>query len=170
MEGEHLHWGFSFSLCIVVPVCCEAWIGQGARSPLFSYTCCCAHFLHMQYCSSSQETTCYQILALLRLGRQKEELGMQCMSEVLDFLLTLEGWNANCGPETAVQQVFYIWTEKLRVFPCQSSCICDYSCGMETQGQASFTEVESHSCSVYNGKIKLPWILVLCMHRTTVVC
>lgn len=38
-----------------------------------------------------QAMTCYRILVLLRLGRQKEELGMQCMSEVLGFLLTVEG-------------------------------------------------------------------------------
>lgn len=95
-----------------------------------------------------QAMTCYQILALLRLDRQKEELGMECMSEVLSFLFILERWNANCGPETAVQQVFYIWTEKLHVFSCQSSCVCDCSCSLETQGQASFTELQSHKCSV----------------------
>lgn len=78
---------FSFSLCIMVPVCCEAWSRHRARSPLFSFTCCFAHCLATD---QLQTMTCCQVPVLLRLARQKEELGMQRLSEVLGFLLILE--------------------------------------------------------------------------------
>lgn len=129
---------FSFSLRIIVPACREAWSRHGARSPLFSFVCCYACFLATY---QLQTMTCCRVLVLLRLARQKEEQGMQCISEVLGFLFNFGGWNADCGLETAVQQVFYIWPEKFNVFPCQSSHICDYSCSIETQGQASFAEL-----------------------------
>lgn len=79
---------FSFSLHVTVPVCREAWSRRGARSPLFSFACCCAHFLATY---QLQTVTCYRVLVLLSLARQKEKLGMQRISEVLGFPLILEG-------------------------------------------------------------------------------
>lgn len=67
-RGEHLHWGFSFSFHILVPVCCEAWTGHGASSPLFSLLVAGHIFCTYQL----QAMTCYQILALLRWADKRK--------------------------------------------------------------------------------------------------
>lgn len=44
-----------------------------------------------------QTMTCYRVPVLLRFARQKEELGKQHISEVLGFLLILEGETQTVG-------------------------------------------------------------------------
>lgn len=81
---RHLHWGILFQPSCHRPCVLLAWSRHGARSPLFSFACCCAHFLATY---QLQTVTCCRDLVLLRLARQKEELGMQCISEVFGFVL-----------------------------------------------------------------------------------
>lgn len=92
------------------------------------------------------------------LLRQKESSAHQrCCA----FLVS-EG-ERQTGLEATVKQVFYIQTEKVNVFPYQSSHVCDYICSREIQSQASFAELRLYSCSVYNGERQLLKNLASCI-------
>lgn len=146
------------------PVCCEARTGHGARSPVFLYLLLGTFAAHISY----RQWPAVESWHCLDWADKRK--GWECSACQRCWVFFWFG-GVKCKLRArAMQQVVYIQAEKLHVFPCQSSCICDYSCSMETQGQAVFTELEWHSSSVYSGEKQLPWTLVLCMHRPTVVC